>query len=96
MDSNKVNFITFNYDRLLEYLFINQFVNLFQEFLNDNINKHQIDFFLYKIIHVYGALGYLPRRRDGSHTEVEFGEKITTYERIKETLCNIRFNKRWV
>ena len=93
LELNNINFLTFNYDRLLEYLFINQFTNLFSELLNDNINKHQVDFFLYKIIHVYGALGYLPRRKDGSHTEVEFGEKITTYERIKETLQNIRLIK---
>lgn len=90
MDYNNVTFITFNYDRLIEFLFIKQFNSLFQELLNGKINKHQIDFFIYKIIHVFGSLGSLPRSRESNKsTEVEFGESISSYERISESISNI-------
>lgn len=94
MDSNNVAFITFNYDRLIEFLFIKQFKSLFQELLNGNISKHQIDFFIYKIIHVFGSLGSLPRNRESNNsTELEFGESISSYERITASISNIRLIK---
>jgi len=94
VDSNQVTFLTFNYDRLIEFLFIKQFTSLFQELLNNDINKHQIEFFIYKIIHIYGSLGYLPPRREtDSPSKVNFGEAIQTYERTRKTISNIRLLK---
>jgi len=94
LDEDSVALITFNYDRLIEFLFIKQFTSLFQERLNGNISKHKIDFFLYKIIHVFGSLGYLPRTKEPENSsKVEFGESISPYERISETIKNIRLIK---
>lgn len=94
MDSNNATFITFNYDRLLEILFIKQFMGLFQGHLDSNTNKHQINFFIYKIIHVYGSLGYLPiNLGPDKSSAVEFGESITTYERIIKNIANIKLIK---
>ncbi len=93
-DLNKVHFLTFNYDRLVEYLFIKQFEGLFKEILSYSQNKYQIDFFLYKIIHLYGSLGRLPFKDEtNTHTMVNFGEKIETFERIKDTLKNFHLMK---
>ena len=87
-------FLTFNYDRVIEYIFVKQFVSIFKELLVGNINKHLVEFFLYRIIHIYGSLGHLPLKGNViSFREVEFGEKISSSERINETLLNIRLIK---
>lgn len=90
IDSNSINFLTFNYDRIIEFLFIKQFVNLFNDLLTTNINKQQIGFFLYRIIHLYGSLGTIPQNKNSKGlNEIDFGEKLKTYEQIKNTINNI-------
>ena len=93
-DSNKVTFLTFNYDRLVEKLFIIRFSSLFQELFTIDLNKYQIDFVIYKVIHIYGSLGFLPQKEEtDNHNKMIFGEKIKTYERIIDTIPNIRLIK---
>ena len=93
-DLNNVHFLTFNYDRIIEHLFIKQFISLFQDLMDVDINKKQIEFFIYKVIHLYGSLGYLPPKAESDNPKfVEFGETIWSFERLTKTLDNIRLIK---
>ncbi|MCP4748027.1 MAG: hypothetical protein GY874_18105 [Desulfobacteraceae bacterium] len=58
---NKVNFITFNYDRVLEHLLYNRFINEFTESTRiQNSDPSNFEELPFKIIHVYGLLSKLP------------------------------------
>ncbi len=91
---DNITFITFNYDRLIEYIFKKNFVSLFKDSLNEKKNTDLIDFFNYRVMHLYGSVGYLPNKAfpDNSN-KVEFGEKIDTYEKIESTVNNLRLIK---
>lgn len=95
MDFNKVSFLTFNYDRLIEYLFTIQFISLFKEKLNDNKYRNTIySFIYYKIIHLFGSIGKLTSidKTDNPQDKI-FGEVIDNYEYMKESLKNIKLIK---
>lgn len=91
IDDNKVVFLTFNYDRLIEYLFTIKFISLFKELLNDKRNKHQINFFkYYKIIHLFGSIGFLTSNdKTDNSQDIIFGEAMENYEYMKEILKKI-------
>lgn len=88
---DNITFLTFNYDRLIESLFIKTFINLFRDVLKEKEIKGQIDDFTYRIIHLYGSLGCLPQDwKLNSSKVVGFGEKIKDIKRVEDTIKNIR------
>lgn len=55
---NKVNFITFNYDRSLEYFFYN---SLLRTYGSIDLKKHKpLDLIPFKFVHVYGKIDNFP------------------------------------
>jgi len=54
--SNKVAFVTFNYDRSLEHFLFTSIKNLYN--INDDEAAHVVNFF--QIFHMYGKVGNLP------------------------------------
>ena len=62
-NENKINFITFNYDRSLEHFL---FENLYGVVRNANISRQRIAQVFNKIpfIHIYGQIGFLPWQKE--------------------------------
>lgn len=84
---NKVSFITFNYDRSLEYLLYSGFLNSFhdnQQEILQNFGTSLKEFVPFPIIHVYGCIDK-PSWFGGSY----YGEKQTRYFGLKELSENI-------
>jgi len=86
---NKVSFITFNYDRSLEFFLYNSFVHAFQQSkINHKIMSKKIDYREYipfPILHFYGKIAPLPWE-DKSGYRYKYDKKIDP----KELLENIR------
>lgn len=75
---NEVSFITFNYDRSLEYFLADSFVNNFSDLRREVKLLNFVD--RIPIHHVYGSLGKLPWQNNPSKEEVlEYGSSDVHY-----------------
>lgn len=81
---NKVNFITFNYDRSLEYFLYN---SLIQTYGSIDLRKHRpLDLIPFKFIHVYGKIDNFPwEDPPGFEYRIEYGvrDKLKIANNIK-------------
>ena len=78
---NKVSFITFNYDRSLEYFL---YRNLHILSKHSGVSEEQVKetFNKLKFIHVYGKVGFLPfqlDRQDEEHRIIEYGSSAPSF-----------------
>ncbi len=86
---NQISFITFNYDRSLEFILHRELTGLLenteiqQQAINDTLNK-------IKIIHVYGQVGWLPWQKSENNQKLAYGEifesVFETAEKVAESI----------
>jgi hypothetical protein len=77
IDQNKISFITFNYDRSLEYFLYESIINSFISI--PRTQPPRGDLFPFSIQHVYGQLAYLPWQ--GTHY-LDYAAKINNLDFI--------------
>lgn len=78
---NKVGFITFNYDRSLEY-YLHRNLAIFLEHSATSHEEVNMAFSKLTFIHVYGKVGHLPFQLDHSDEEnpiIEYGSSYPTF-----------------
>ncbi len=84
---NNIEFITFNYDRSLEYYLFNGLNSSFEQATYENI-KEQLN--KIKIDHVYGKLGELPELQNNQNNlSLSYGDDIS-YSDIHNYMPNIK------
>ena len=89
-----ITFLTFSYDRILEYLYLSKLMSLFPQHSGFMISNNIFNFFWHRIKHLYGSIGNLPWEIElDNFNEVQFGESIESYDRITKTINNIRLIK---
>ena len=74
--NNKINFITFNYDRSLEYFL---YTNLINHYNDDDENTLIQQLRQIQIIHVYGKTGNLPWQVEEKKDSLPYKPKYTDY-----------------
>lgn len=84
LNQNKISFITFNYDRSLEYYLFEAIRNLFSSEPLDNVVKMMKNF---PIVHLYGKLDPLPWQ--GQHGE-EYSATKNLINRLRAAKTNIQ------
>jgi len=86
---NKIAFITFNYDRLLEHLLYSSFYHSFKE-NRENIAKKPNDYIPFPIIHVYDVVSPLSLDSWYNRSPNYRKDFFNNYETIKKVCTNIR------
>jgi hypothetical protein len=84
IEQNRISFITFNYDRLVEYFLITSMAALYGKPLNEceeKLNK-------IPIVHLHGKLGELSFKK--TLNKAELGEKITEHIKLNEIANNLK------
>lgn len=81
---NNISFITFNYDRLIEYFLITSMHALYGKSINECEKKlNNIS-----IVHLHGKLGELTI--EDNYSKVKLGEEIKDYNKLKQIAENIK------
>lgn len=86
IEGNNVTFITFNYDRSLEYYIHRCFTSTFPDAPEDYLQK--IGNEIIKIHHVYGKIADMPWQKTGADSLLYRPERFTEY--IDNTIKNIK------
>lgn len=84
ISKNTISFITFNYDRSLEFYFTKSMSALFDKSDEECLLKlSEIP-----IIHLHGQLGYLPF--DSNENKIKYGEEIESVDQLKMAAKSIK------
>lgn len=88
--NNQIAFITFNYDKSLEYFLYNSFYNFFYDNRID-IQKRLKDFTPFEIIHVYGSISDSSLSDWYNHSVDYFKDRpMSVYSYLRQYSENIR------